>query len=189
MLFRNTARMRACPNITEDAFLERKQYAPSAALRPAAGSAKRRRATTLLEVIAAAAVLGTLMIVCAQMLSRTAVQQQTLSNRRAAVHMTANAMERAFALSWSALNQQAADAIAAEVVSQNMLRGAQLDVSIGANDETPERKRIRVTAIWNEGSDGVERKQQLTAWRYAEPLAAETTDEPAKPGTNGGQEP
>lgn len=134
----------------------------------------RRHGTTVLELVAAGAILSVLLVVCAQMLSRTAVQQQAISNRRAALQMTANAMERISALPWEGLSQSAADAIAATVVSQAMLRDARLEVIIEELDETLRQKKIWITATWREGSDEVERKQQLTAWRYAEPSGTGT---------------
>lgn len=129
----------------------------------------RRPGTTVLELIAAGAILTVLLVVCAQMLNRTASQQQAISNRRAALQMTANAMERISALPWEELDQSAAGAIATAVVRQAMLRDARLEVTVEELDETLRQKKIRVTATWLEGSDEVERKQQLTAWRFAEP--------------------
>lgn len=129
-----------------------------------------RRATTLLEITAAGAILGVLLIVCAQMLSRTAVQQQAISNRRAALQMVSNAMERVYALPWDDLDATNTKTIARTVVEQGMLRGGRLDVTVDEPETTPASRRIIATVIWSEGSDEVERKQQLTAWRYAPAL-------------------
>jgi Tfp pilus assembly protein PilE len=137
-------------------------------------SSPRRHGTTVLELIAAGAILGVLLVVCAQMLSRTAVQQQAISNRRAAIQMTANAMERVASLSWEDLNESEAEAIATTVVRQAMFRDARLAVTVEELDETLRQKKIRITATWKEGSDEVERKQQLTAWRYAKPSGTGT---------------
>lgn len=134
-----------------------------------------RRGTTVLEILAAGAILGVLLVVCAQMLSRTAVQQRAISNRRAAMHMTANAMERISTLPWDGLEQPALDAIASAVVGQGMLRGARLEIKVDEPDRAPRAKRIRVVATWPENSDEVQRRQVLTAWRYgeAEPAASQ----------------
>ncbi len=124
-----------------------------------------RRGTTILELIAAGAVLAVLLVVCAQMLSRTAVQQQAVANRRAALQMASNAMERVQALPWSGLDAASVERIAQAVVEQGMLRDGRLAVTIDEPESRLPAKRIHVTVTWNEGSDEVERKQQLTAWR------------------------
>jgi Tfp pilus assembly protein PilE len=142
-------------------------------------SSTRRYGTTVLELVAAGSILSVLLVVCSQMLSRTAVQQQAISNRRAAIQMTANAMERISTLPWEELDEAAAETIATTVVSQKMLRNARLKVSIEELDETLRQKKIRITATWKEDSDEVERKQQLTAWRYAEPSNSGTEDNSA----------
>ncbi len=149
----------------------------------------RRRGTTVLELVAAAAVLAVLLVVCAQMLSRTAVQQRALANRRAALQMASNAMEHVHALPWDGLNEAATDAVATAVVGQEMVRGARLDVAVGEADATLRAKRIRVTVTWNEGSDEVERKQQLTAWCYAVATGNETDADPPKPSDLSGGTP
>ena len=134
----------------------------------------------MIEVIAAGAVLAVLLVVSAQMLSRTAVQQRAILNRRAALQMTANTMERVYALPWDALDQEAANAIASNVMAQQMLRRSQLGVRVDQLDGALGRTRIRVTASWSEGSDEVERHQELTAWRYADSSKSETGDLSAK---------
>ena len=122
----------------------------------------------MLELIAASAILAVLLIVCAQMLSRTAVQQQGISNRRAATQMTVNAMERVWALPWREMEEEALKRIAATVLAEKMLRRAQVEVVVDDLEGKPASKRIRVTVTWREGSNGIERQQQLTAWRYAD---------------------
>ena len=122
----------------------------------------------MVEIIAAGAVLGVLVVVCAQMLSRTAVQQRAIANRRAALQMASNAMERVYALPWGKLDAGNTETIAKAVIEQGMLRGGRLDIVVDESDPALPAKRIRVSVTSNEGSDEVERKQQLTSWRYAE---------------------
>ena len=144
-------------------------------------AAYRRGGTTLLELIAAGAVLGILLIVCAQMLGRAAVQQQAIGHRRAALQTASNAMERAHALSWDDVDAARMETIVQAVVEQGVLRGSRLAIAVDQPESTPPSKRIRVTVIWTEGGDAVQRKQELTAWRYA-PLPHSTADaDPAAP--------
>ena len=130
----------------------------------------RRSGTTLIEVVAAGAILAVLLIVCAQMLTRTAVQQQAIANRRAALEMAANAMERARAIPWEDLNAASLGPIAQAVAGQAMLRGARIDVTVDEPESDVPAKRIRVTVDWREQRDGEQRTQKLTAWRFAEGL-------------------
>lgn len=131
-------------------------------------AAIRRGGTTLLELTAAGAILGILLIVCAQMLSRAAVQQQAIAHRRAALQVASNAMERAHALSWDDVDAARMETIAQAIVEQGMLRGGRLTIAVDQPESTPPSKRIHVTVTWTEGSDAVERKQELTAWRYGQ---------------------
>jgi type II secretory pathway component PulJ len=128
----------------------------------------RRSGTTLLEVIAAGAILGVLLIVCAQMLSRAVVQQQAIAHRRAALQMACNAMERAQAQSWDEVDGARMESIAQAVVEQGMLRNGRVVLVVDQPESMPPSKRIHVTVSWTEGSDEVERKQELTAWRYSQ---------------------
>lgn len=136
----------------------------------------------MLEILAAGTILGVLLVVCAQMLSRTAVQQRAISNRRAAMQMIANAMERTSVLPWNGLDQTTLDAIASAVVGQGMLRGARLEIAVDESDGTLHAKRIRVVATWLESGDDAERQQMLTAWRYGEA-------DPASPQLQGESKP
>lgn len=131
-------------------------------------TANQRRGTTVLEIVAAGAVLGVLLIVCAQMLSRTAVQQQAIANRRAALQMAANAMERARTVPWEELDAASTERIARAVVDQEMLRGGRVDIAVDEPESSFPAKRVRAIVSWKEERDGVERKQELTAWRFAE---------------------
>jgi Tfp pilus assembly protein PilE len=127
-----------------------------------------RGGTTLIELIAAAAILAVLIVVCSQMLSRTVTQQQAIAHRRAALQMASNAMERVQALAWNELTAAGMKPIAQAVVAQGMLRRSRIEVEIVQSEAAPPAKRISVTVFWAERSDQVERKQKLTAWRFAE---------------------
>lgn len=131
-------------------------------------TALQRRGTTVIELIAAAAILGVLIVVCSQMLSRTIAQQQAIAHRRAALQMASNAMERVQALAWNQLTQADTEPIARAVVAQGALRRSRIEIEIVESRAAPTARRIGVTVFWAEGTDEVERKQKLTAWRFAE---------------------
>ncbi len=139
----------------------------------------RRRGTTLVEVVAAGAILGALLIVCAQMLSRTAVQQHAIANRHTALRMASNAMERARSVPWAHLDAAAMQPIAQAVAGQDRLKSGRVDVTVDPPLSPLGARRIRVTVTWKEESDGVERSQQLTAWRFADAPPEQNAAAPA----------
>lgn len=130
-------------------------------------TALQRRGTTVIELIAAAAILGVLIVVCSQMLSRTIAQQQAIAHRRAALQMASNAMERVQTRAWNELTAAGTEPIARAVVAQGKLRKSRIEIEIVQSESAPTARRIGVTVFWTEGSDEVERKQTLTAWRFA----------------------
>jgi len=132
---------------------------PSRTTRPARG-------ISLVELMAAAALLAVLLVATVRILSAMAVQQRAIDHRHAAIQMADNAMERAFATPYSQLTPGEADTIATTVVSQEMLRSAELDVTFGPDADEEHATRIDIAVRWHEGADGVERTHRLTAWRY-----------------------
>lgn len=131
-------------------------------------TALERPGTTLIELTAAAAILAVLIVVCSQMLSRTIAQQQAIAHRRAALQLASNAMERVQALAWNELTSAGTEPIAQAVVTQGKLRKSRIEIEIVQSEAAPTARRIVVTVFWTERSDQVERKQKLTAWRFAE---------------------
>ncbi|NLZ01735.1 MAG: hypothetical protein GXY25_14510 [Pirellulaceae bacterium] len=117
----------------------------------------------MFEVLAAVAVLGVLLIACAQMLAVMTVQQQAVRNRRAAVQMAQNAMERCFAAARGQTEADKSDEIAAEVTAAGMLRDARVEIAL---EDAGDPRGVRVAVAWREGAEEPERVVRLTGWRY-----------------------
>jgi|LSQX01.1.fsa_nt_gb prepilin-type N-terminal cleavage/methylation domain-containing protein len=125
-----------------------------------------RGGMTLFEVLAAVAVLGVLLIACAQMLAVMTVQQQAVRNRRAAVQMAQNAMERCFAAARGQTEADKSDEIAAEVTAAGMLRDARVEIALEDAGDPRGVRTVRVAVAWREGAEEPERVVRLTGWRY-----------------------
>lgn len=126
----------------------------------------RRGGMTLFEILAAAAVLGVLLVACGQMLAAMTIQQRAIRNRRAALQMVQNAMERAFTLPWGRSGEEEAEKMAAEIAAQGMLRGARVEIALESAPARRDEQTIRVAVAWREGREETERVERLTAWRY-----------------------
>jgi type II secretory pathway component PulJ len=125
-----------------------------------------RGGMTLFEILAAVSVLGVLLIACAQMLAVMTVQQQAVRNRRAAVQMAQNAMERCFAAAWEQTGADKTAEIAAEIAAEGMLRGARVEIALKRAGELHDGRTVRVAVAWREGAEEPERVVRLTGWRY-----------------------
>jgi Tfp pilus assembly protein PilV len=81
--------------------------ASNAARRRAYGERDRlRRGIALMELVVAGAVLGTLMLVCLQLLAATAAQRRVADQRQLAAIEVGNVLERVTARRWSELTPQ-----------------------------------------------------------------------------------
>lgn len=152
------------------------QTRPSTLSRRAPGGRSRlchRGGMTLFEILAAVSVLGVLLIACAQMLAVMTVQQQAVRNRRAAVQMAQNAMERCFAAAWEQMGADKTAEIAAEIAAEGMLRGARVEIALKRAVDLHDGRTVQVAVAWREGAEEPERVERLTAWRYGTKQAEE----------------
>ena len=89
-----------------------------------------RRGMTLLELAVAGALLGTLMVVCLQLLAATAEQRRAADQRQLAILEVENAMERLAARPWAELTPEAVAAPQLSPSIRNRLPGAELKVEV-----------------------------------------------------------
>lgn len=125
-----------------------------------------RGGMTLFEILAAVAVLGVLLVACAQMLAVMTVQQQANRNRRAALQMAQNAMERTFTLPWDRSGTEETEKIAAKIAGQGMVRDARVEIAVDSTPARRDEQIVRIAVRWREGAGETERVERLTAWRY-----------------------
>ena len=76
-------------------------FLPLVALIQKDGMKMTRRGMTLLELVVAGALLGTLLVVCLQLLAATAAQRRAADQRQLAVLEVGNVMERLAARPWA----------------------------------------------------------------------------------------
>jgi prepilin-type N-terminal cleavage/methylation domain-containing protein len=125
----------------------------------------RRRGMTLLELVAAAALLGTLLVVCLQLLVATAQQRKVADQRQLALLEVENAMERLAARPWSELNPQtAAGQLSSSVRSR--LPDAELKTEVTTSAAEPLAKRIAVTLRWRDVSGQFTKPVTIVTWRW-----------------------
>ena len=126
-----------------------------------------RRGMTLLELAVAAAVLGTMLVVCLQMLTATAAQHKVADQRQLAVLEVENTMERLAARPWSELTPQSA-AGQLSPAAGSRLPGAELKVEVTTSPTEPAAKRIAVTLRWKDHSGRFTKPVTIVTWRWKE---------------------
>ena len=125
-----------------------------------------RRGMVMLEAIVAGTLLGTLLVVCLQLLSAAAAQRRAADQRQCAILELANVMERVAARPWAELT---AAALAQEKLSPSaagQLPGAELKIEISTDAKDPDAKRITATLRWQDRSGQLVAPMTLTTWRY-----------------------
>ena len=127
---------------------------------------KTRRGMTLVELAVAAGMLGTLLVVCLQLLTATAAQRRAADQRQLAIFEVSNVLERITARPWSDLTPQA---LAAEKPSAAALVGlpeAELKVEATIPAAEANAKRITVSLRWQDRNNQFLPPVKLTTWRY-----------------------
>ena len=122
---------------------------------------------TLLEAVASAALLGTILVVCLQLLAATAVQRRVIDQRQFALTEVENTMERLAARPWNELTVQTA-AARLSPAARGRLPGAELKVEVTTSSAEPLAKRIAVSLRWHDRSGQFGKPVTLVTWRWKE---------------------
>ena len=124
-----------------------------------------RRGTTLLELVAAAALLGTVLVICLQLLGATAAQRRHIDQRQLALMEVENTMERLAARPWNELTPQTtAGQLSTAVRSRLSDAGMKIEVTTPAGE--PSAKRIAVSLRWKDGSGQFVKPVRIVTWRW-----------------------
>jgi len=126
-----------------------------------------RRGMTLLELAVAGALLGTLLVVCLQLLAATAAQRRAADQRQLAVLEVENAMERLAARPWAELTPQAAAPQLSPSV-RNRLPGAEWKIEVTPSPAEPLAKRIAVSLRWQDHAGQFVNPVRIVTWRWKE---------------------
>jgi hypothetical protein len=124
---------------------------------------------TLIELAVAGVLLGTLLVLCLQLLMATATLRKTVDQRQLAVCEVGNLMERLAARPWGQLTPQNAAAEKISAAARQRLPGAELKVELSeqpAAADVPPAKRIAVSLRWQDSAGRMLPPVTLTTWRY-----------------------
>lgn len=133
-----------------------------------AGSRARRAAVTLLEVAVAAAILATLITVSVKMLRTLGDQQLGVARRVIALDAVQAIAEQLGNTPWDELTTEAAGRIDVPAPLQPYLPGANVDISIQAEEEPVRTKRVTARITWNGPGGQPAHPVQLTTWVFAD---------------------
>jgi Tfp pilus assembly protein PilE len=128
-----------------------------------------RRGMTLMELAVAGVLLGTLLVVCLQLLMATAAVRKSVDQRQLAVLEVGNVMERVAARRWGELTPQAAAAQRLSDSARDRLPGVELKVEISEPTPAPKAppaKRITVSLRWQDRTGQYLPPIIVTTWRY-----------------------
>lgn len=127
-----------------------------------------RRGMALLESAVAAALLGTLLVVCLQLLAATAEQRRAADQRQLAIIEVENAMEPLAARPWAELTPQAVAAPQLPPSVRTRLPEAELKVEVTAPPAEPLAKRIAVSLRWQDHAGQFMQPIRIVTWRWKE---------------------
>ena len=127
-----------------------------------------------MELAVAGVLLGTLLVVCLQLLMATAAMRKSVEQRQLAIIEVGNVMERVAARRWAELTPQAAAAERLSPSTRDRLPGAELKVElseqtwrqVGNLPQLPAAKRITVSLRWQDRAGQYLPPVTVTTWRY-----------------------
>jgi Tfp pilus assembly protein PilV len=125
-----------------------------------------RRGMMMLEAMVAGVLLGTLLVVCLQMLSAAVVQRRAADQRQCAVLELSNVMERIAARPWANLTTAVVAQEKLSPSADGQLPGAELKIEVSTDAKDPNAKRITATLRWHDRSGQLGAPMTLSTWRY-----------------------
>jgi len=124
-----------------------------------------RRGAVLMELVVAGALLGTLLVVCLQLLTATADQRRAADQRQLAILEVGNVTERLAARPWTELKpEMAAPQLSPSV--RDRLPGAELKVEVTTAAAEPDAKRILVSLRWQDRAGQFVSPVKIATWRW-----------------------
>ena len=121
---------------------------------------------TLLELAVAGALLGTLLVVCLQLLSAAVAQRRAADQRQCAMVELDNVMEQGTARPWAELTTAALAQEKLSPSADRQLPGAELKIEVFTAADQPNAKRITAALRWQDRSGRLLVPVTLTTWRY-----------------------
>jgi Tfp pilus assembly protein PilV len=125
-----------------------------------------RRGFTLLEVTLAGLLLVVLMAITVQMLGWVVSERRAAERRQWAIQEAANVMERLVVQPWDELTSDVEEAIDLSPQASAVLPDAELQVTVAAEPDQPDAKRLSVAVRWRPRPDQAAVQVRLTSWVY-----------------------
>ena len=119
-----------------------------------------------IELVVAGAIVGTLLVVCLQLLSAAAAQRRAADQRQCALVELGNVMEQIAARPWAELTTAALSHEKLSPSADGQLPGAELKIEVFTSADEPGAKRITAALRWQDRSGQLLAPVTLTTWRY-----------------------
>ncbi len=120
----------------------------------------------LIELAVAGALLGTLLVVCLQLVSAALAQRRAADQRQCALVELGNVMEQVTARPWAELTTARLSQERLPPSAERQLPGAQLKIEVFTSADQPNAKRITAALRWPDRSGRLLAPVTLTTWRY-----------------------
>jgi len=121
---------------------------------------------TLLELAVAGALLGTLLVVCLQLLQASAAQRRSADQRQLALIEVGNVLERLAARPWAELTPKSVANEKPSAWLGNRLRDAELKIEVTTPAGDPDAKRIAVSLRWQDRNGRYLPPVGIATWRW-----------------------
>lgn len=125
-----------------------------------------RRGMVLTELIVAGALVGTMLLVCLQLLAAALAQRQVTDQRQFALLELSNVMEQVTARPWAELTTAGLSQERPSPSVDSQLPGAELKIEVSTSADQPEAKRITAAIRWQGRNGQPLAPVTLTTWRY-----------------------
>ena len=125
-----------------------------------------RRGMMMIELAVAGALLGTLLVVCLQLLSAAAAQRRAADQRQCALVELGNVMERLAARPWAELTTTAVAQERLSPSADRQLPGAELKIEVFTLADEPNAKRITAALRWQDRSGQLGIPLTISTWKY-----------------------
>lgn len=124
-----------------------------------------RRGIVLMELMVAGALLGTLLVVCLQLVAATSAQRRAIAQRQLALIEVGNVMERLAARPWSELTPQTSGPKLSPSATKR-LPNAELNIEVAPSLAETNAKRIVVSLRWQDRAGQFIQPVRLVTWRW-----------------------
>jgi hypothetical protein len=140
----------------------------------------------LLEVIVAGSLLGTLLLICLQLLGAAADQHRAADVRQCAILELGNVVEQVMARPWAELTEAAAGQEKLAPSAQRQLPGAELKIAVVTEAKDPSAKRVTATLRWQDAKGKYVAPLSVTTWKYkiADGLPEKEKTKPEAPASD-----